>query len=107
MAPLTLLPLPQIQHAEHSSQAAKKLANEVQALQRKLAGVLKKQLSATAALQAKLDKAAAECSQLRDQLGVAEQKVCISGLGAAGRVRWMDWVFASCLPHASPTAPLG
>lgn len=65
----------QILNAEHSSAAAKKLAAEVQALQRKLAGVVKKQVATAASLQSKLDQATSECTQLRGQLAAAEQKV--------------------------------
>lgn len=67
----------EIAAAEQSSAAAKKLASEVQGLQQKLAGVLKKQLAAAASLQGQLDAATSECGALRDQVAAAERRVGI------------------------------
>lgn len=64
-------------NAEASSAAAKKLAAEVQALQRKLAGALQGQVAAATALQSQLDEALAERGQLREQLEEAGRKVIV------------------------------
>jgi hypothetical protein len=92
---------PQIASAEQSAAAARQLAAEVRGLQGRLAGVLRQQLGAAQALEAKLEAADAECGDLRGQLAAAEKQVRWFGFERlAGRLSAAFYCRARTTLHA-------